>query len=121
MYFEVTSELGSGNIERAPELHALSCCMKAIVSSDGAAGVEVCRLACGGHGFMQSSGLPSTYGFVTAACTYEGENTILLLQTARYLIKNWTQALAGEKLVPSVAYFADGKIVITTLSFIYYV
>ena len=112
MYFEVTSELGSGNIERAPELHALSCCLKAIVSSDGAAAVETCRLSCGGHGFMQSSGLPGTYAFVTAACTYEGENTVLLLQTARYLVKAWDRALAGDKMVPTVAYLEEGEIYI---------
>lgn len=38
---------------------------------------------------MTSSNLPSTYGLVTAMCTYEGENTVLLLQTARFLIKVW--------------------------------
>ncbi|KOB65548.1 putative peroxisomal acyl-coenzyme A oxidase 1-like protein, partial [Operophtera brumata] len=32
---------------------------------------------------MLASNLPLTYGLVTAACTYEGENTVLLLQTAR--------------------------------------
>lgn len=110
MYNQVTSELSSGNLERIPELHALSCCLKAVVTSEGAKAVEICRLACGGHGFMQSSGFPSTYAHLTAACTYEGENTVMLLQTARYLLKAWSQALAGEKLVPTVAYFEKGKI-----------
>lgn len=57
--------------------------MKAVCSSDVAAMVERCRLACGGHGYMLSSNLPYTYGLATAACTYEGENTVLMLQTAR--------------------------------------
>lgn len=35
---------------------------------------------------MNSSSFPGTYGTVTAASTYEGENTVLLLQTARYSI-----------------------------------
>lgn len=84
LYNQVTSELDKGELERLPELHALSCCLKAVCTADASAGVETCRMACGGHGYMESSNLPSTYGMVTAACTYEGENTVLLLQTARY-------------------------------------
>lgn len=83
MYNQVTSELNDGNLERLPELHALSCCLKAVCTADAAKGVEVLRMACGGHGYMECSNLPNTYGMVTAACTYEGENTVMLLQTAR--------------------------------------
>lgn len=45
--------------------------------------VEKCRSACGGHGYMVSSNLPQTYGLAAAAYTYEGEFTVLMLQTAR--------------------------------------
>ncbi|XP_045509521.1 probable peroxisomal acyl-coenzyme A oxidase 1 [Colias croceus] len=106
MYNNVTAELESGDMERLPELHALSCCLKAVVTADAAECVERCRLACGGHGYMLSSNLPLTYGLVTAACTYEGENTVLLLQTARYLVKAWHQAAAGGTLPPTVGYIA---------------
>ncbi|KAI5632447.1 acyl-CoA oxidase domain-containing protein [Phthorimaea operculella] len=106
MYNNVTAELESGDMDRLPELHALSCCLKAISTADAAEIVERCRLACGGHGYMQSSNLPITYGLVTAACTYEGENTVLLLQTARYLVKAWQQALGGNALTPTVSYIA---------------
>ncbi|TMW42313.1 hypothetical protein DOY81_012606 [Sarcophaga bullata] len=77
------------------------------ICADTAAGVEVCRLSCGGHGFMDSSNFPTLYGMSTAVCTYEGENTVMLLQTARYLVKVYGQALAGIKLVPTVAYIED--------------
>jgi len=62
----------------------MACCLKAVCTSDAANGVTACRLACGGHGYMNSSNLPITYTMITAAETYEGENTVLLLQTARY-------------------------------------
>jgi acyl-CoA oxidase len=71
---------------------------------DGAIGVEQLRLSCGGHGYMDASNLPATYGLVTAICTYEGENTVLLLQTARYLVKAWKQAVSGEALPPTTKY-----------------
>ena len=110
MYNQVVSELGSGNLERVPELHALACCLKAVVAFEATSAVETCRLACGGHGYMQSSGFISAYAQVTASCTYEGENTVLLLQTARYLVKAWDRALAGDKMVPTVAYLGEGEI-----------
>lgn len=110
MYNSVTSELNDGNLERLPELHAVSCCLKAVCTADAAAGIETLRLACGGHGYMECSNLPNTYGMVTAACTYEGENTVLLLQTARYLLKAWAQALKGASLVPTVAYLRDALV-----------
>lgn len=55
---------------------------------------------------MDASNLPAIYGLVTATCTYEGENTVLLLQTARYLMKAWRQAVGGEPLPPTVGYLA---------------
>lgn len=100
----MTQELEGGNLDRLPELHAIACCLKAVITSEAAKGVETCRLACGGHGYMSCSNFPGTYAMVTAACTYEGENTVMLLQTARFLVKSWGQALEGKKLVPMVTY-----------------
>jgi len=62
----------------------MACCLKSVGSSDAAIGVTACRLACGGHGYMNCSNLPNIYAMVTASELYEGENTVLLLQTARY-------------------------------------
>ncbi|XP_063700828.1 probable peroxisomal acyl-coenzyme A oxidase 1 [Culicoides brevitarsis] len=104
LYNQVTHELEGGNLDRLPELHAIACCLKAVCTADTAKYVEACRLACGGHGYLHCSGFPATYAMVTAASTYEGENTVLLLQTARYLVKMWSEALNGRALVPTVAY-----------------
>ena len=105
-YEQVTEELAKGNLARLPELHALSCCLKAVCSDEAAESVELCRRACGGHGYLASAGFSDVYKTSTAAQTYEGENTVLLLQTARYLIKAWGQALKGEKLPPTVEYLS---------------
>ncbi|XP_032179694.1 peroxisomal acyl-coenzyme A oxidase 2 isoform X2 [Mustela erminea] len=92
-----------------PELHALSAGIKAMTSDLCFQGSELCRRACGGHGYSKLSGLPSLVTRVTASCTYEGDNTVLYLQTARFLVKNYlqTQAIPGstqKSLPPSVAY-----------------
>lgn len=104
MQNEVTKDIEKGNLERLPELHALSCCLKAVCTDEAAQAVQVCRLACGGHGYLNSSGFNDIYGMIVAAQHYEGENTVMLLQTARYLIKVYGQALKGEKLMPTVKY-----------------
>ncbi|KAL4713910.1 hypothetical protein ACJJTC_015564 [Scirpophaga incertulas] len=106
-YSKVMEELTQGNQDNLSELHATSCCLKATCTRDAALLVEQCRLACGGHGFMISSHLPILYGVTTAAVTYEGEQTVLYLQTARYLMKAWAAALQGKVLSPTVAYLTD--------------
>ncbi|XP_028031476.1 probable peroxisomal acyl-coenzyme A oxidase 1 isoform X1 [Bombyx mandarina] len=100
---EVQQQLRGGNLERLPELHALACCLKAVSTADTAALAEGGRRACGGHGYMRSSGLPQTCAVLDAACTFEGDNTVLLLQTARFLVKVW-RGLDTLKLTPTVAY-----------------
>lgn len=103
-YTQVTEELKKENLDGLASLHAISCCLKAVCTNETTEAVHNLRLACGGHGFLVSSGFSDIFKFVTAAQTYEGVNTVLLLQTARYLIKSWGQALKGESLPASVAY-----------------
>lgn len=106
-YLQTLKELENNDQSRLPELHALSCCLKSVCSNEATEASEICRRACGGHGYLNSSGFNDIYKMLTAAQTYEGENTVLLLQTARFLTKSWKQALKGEKLTPSVAYLKD--------------
>lgn len=42
-----------------------------------------------GHGYSHASGLPKIYVDCTPACTYEGENMVLMLQVARLIIDFW--------------------------------
>ncbi|XP_045447131.1 probable peroxisomal acyl-coenzyme A oxidase 1 [Melitaea cinxia] len=100
----VQAKMNEGNVDTLPELHALSSCLKAVSSSDATAYIEQCRFACGGHGYMLSSNLPLLYAFVAATRTYEGDYTVLLLQTARFLVKAWEQAETGKAVTPTVEY-----------------
>lgn len=43
------------------DLHATSCGLKALASTTAAEGLEVCRRACGGHGYSAFSGIGSWY------------------------------------------------------------
>lgn len=107
MYQNVVKELDAGQRRNLPELHALSCCLKAYCSAEAEEGVEILRKSCGGHGYLSSSNFAQIYGAVTAACTYEGENTVLLLQTARFLVKQYVEGLKRKVLPHSVRYLRN--------------
>lgn len=107
MYDQTSADIEKGEYSRLPEMHALACSMKVLCSSDSSSGIERLRLACGGHGYLTSSNLGNFYVTATAACTYEGENTVLFLQVGRFLMKSYRQALAGKPLAPTVAYLHD--------------
>ena len=48
---------------------------------------QIARLCCGGHGYSESSGLPHLIHEADAGSTFDGDNIVLYLQTARYLLK----------------------------------
>ncbi|XP_064375162.1 peroxisomal acyl-coenzyme A oxidase 2 isoform X4 [Dromaius novaehollandiae] len=102
-------EIQGRNFDSLPELHAFSSGFKAIVTQYCTSGLEICLRACGGHGYSQLSGLPSLYTRALASCIYEGENTVLFLQTARFLIKCFMAASAGQPIPPSVTYLSSMK------------
>ncbi|XP_056406303.1 peroxisomal acyl-coenzyme A oxidase 1 isoform X1 [Hyla sarda] len=106
-YHRITGDIQQGNLSELPELHALSAGLKAFTTWAASYGIEECRMACGGHGYSRSSGIPDIYVTFTPACTYEGENTVMMLQTARFLFKSYSAALSGERLEGMVSYLND--------------
>ncbi|XP_072737779.1 peroxisomal acyl-coenzyme A oxidase 1 isoform X3 [Ciconia boyciana] len=82
-YRRVSGDINEGDLSELPELHALTAGLKAFTSWTASAGIEECRMACGGHGYSRCSGIPDIYVTFTPSCTYEGENTVMMLQTAR--------------------------------------
>ena len=100
----------------------MSSGLKALCSEMAASAIETCRRAAGGHGYLLMSGLPRLYATTVAACTYEGENTVLYLQTARYLLKclhpgtQLPQGLGGDGAhvtQPELGSKVDGNPIIT--------
>lgn len=103
---QVQKEILMGNLSHTQELHATSAGLKSFTTQIAATGIETCRFRCGGHGYSLSSGLPRLYTDVGApACTYEGENMVMMLQTARYLIKCYAKLTSGEALSSSTTLY----------------
>lgn len=107
-YERVLEQLEANNRRNSlPELHALSCCLKAVGTDEATQGVDLLRKSCGGHGYLCSANFDSIHGLTAAAYTYEGEYTVLLLQTARFLVRQYVDSLKRKVLPPSVSYLRD--------------
>ncbi|GMR32552.1 hypothetical protein PMAYCL1PPCAC_02747, partial [Pristionchus mayeri] len=104
LYEQTLKGIAQGQADLLPDLHALTSGLKSVVSFTAGLGIEQCRMSCGGHGYSDASGLPKLYGVQIGGCTYEGENMVMLQQTARYLMKGVKWAAQGKPLSPSVAY-----------------
>ncbi|CAB3399918.1 unnamed protein product [Caenorhabditis bovis] len=109
LYMKVTEDLTKGNTELLPELHALSSGLKSIVSWETAQGIEQCRLSCGGHGYSQASAFPEIYGYAVGGCTYEGENLVMLLQVARFLMKAAEEVRNGTSNLAAICAYLGKK------------
>ncbi|KAI9498239.1 acyl-CoA dehydrogenase/oxidase C-terminal [Zychaea mexicana] len=91
-------------LEMLKETHATSAGLKAFCTWNCLNTIEQCRQSCGGHGYSAYTGLASMYNDFAVQCTWEGDNTILALQSGRYLISSYREAVDGKKLSPGVGY-----------------
>jgi len=89
------------------DVHATLCGTKAFYSSEALDGIQVARQSCGGHGFSSYSGFTTLYKEFSPNVTYEGDNTIMALQTARYLLGCLQKAKKGGKLQDNVEYLRN--------------
>ena len=83
--------------EELHEFHAILSCYKAISSWYGVQGLQVCREACGGLGYSAFSGIGRLRANQDANVTWEGENTVLLQQTSKYILRQVQRATEALK------------------------
>jgi hypothetical protein len=88
------------------ETHSNLSFSKGLYSEITQDGIETLRRSMGGHGTSYYSGVPQIMNEVTANNTHEGENTVLYVQTARYILKSYLGHLQGKPLTDSVKYIA---------------
>jgi acyl-CoA oxidase len=69
------------------DIHASSSCLKSYTTMVTADGIEECRKACGGHGFLACSGLPELFLTYLQSPTVEGDNHMLPQQVVKVLLK----------------------------------
>eukprot|EP00002_Diphylleia_rotans_P008298 TRINITY_DN1804_c0_g1_i2.p1 TRINITY_DN1804_c0_g1~~TRINITY_DN1804_c0_g1_i2.p1 ORF type:complete len:574 (-),score=110.92 TRINITY_DN1804_c0_g1_i2:625-2346(-) len=104
MYENLRNKMLNNDFSDLPEVHATSSGLKSLTTTIAADGIEECRKACGGHGYLKASGLPEHFANYVMSCTVEGDNYLLTQQTTRYLVKAIQSSMEGKKLSGSVKY-----------------
>ncbi|SPP86172.1 peroxisomal acyl-coenzyme A oxidase 3 isoform X2 [Drosophila guanche] len=77
---------GEDTSKAGMEIHAISSALKPVATWAARDGIQECREACGGHGYLKSAGLGDLRNDNDANCTYEGENNTLIQQASNWLI-----------------------------------
>jgi acyl-CoA oxidase len=94
-------------IELLKETHSTSAGLKAFCTWATLEAIEKTRQACGGHGYSSYVGLAPMGQDFAVHCTWEGDNTILALQSGRALISAYQDAQKGKKLSSGNFYLND--------------
>ncbi|KAJ3410436.1 fatty-acyl coenzyme A oxidase [Chytridiales sp. JEL 0842] len=89
------------------ELHGTSAGLKAFCTWNCLDTIDKCRQSLGGHGYSSYTGLAALYNDFAVHCTWEGDNTILSLQSGRYLVGCYREAKQGKKQPPGIGYLND--------------
>nr|AON96598.1 acyl-coenzyme A oxidase 3 peroxisomal [Bicyclus anynana] len=96
---------------RGIELHALSSAVKPVCGWLARDGIQNCREACGGHGYLKAAGIGDLRNENDANCTYEGENSLLLQQNSNWLLSVWPKRrelnVAQESPLGSLEFLLD--------------
>ncbi|CAM0901567.1 unnamed protein product [Alopecurus aequalis] len=89
------------------DVHVLTSGLKSYITSYTAKSISICRESCGGHGYATVNFLGNMRNDHDIFQTFEGDNTILLQQVARYLLKQYAQKYKGGTLSATWNYFRD--------------
>lgn len=91
------------------EFHALASALKALSTWNAVKGIQKCREICGGLGYSAYNRLGAILVDTDVTQTFEGENSVLIQQTAKFLIDVVRDKLKGkERDYESVKWMGEG-------------
>ncbi|XP_053959665.1 peroxisomal acyl-coenzyme A oxidase 3 isoform X2 [Anastrepha ludens] len=107
---------GEDTSDKGMEIHAISSAAKPVCTWAARDGIQECREACGGHGYLKVAGLGDLRNDNDANCTYEGENNTLIQQASNWLISLRRSEADFEKVSPmgSVVFLKDMDTILRT-------
>jgi hypothetical protein len=99
----------SGDFSRLDFMHHLLAGLKAHISDFSSAAVDKARRACGGAGYASGSGFTELSSQLSPIPTFEGDNTVMMLQASRYIFKLIKRVDKGQKIPYPFEYIQDAK------------
>lgn len=118
------------------EMHAISSSCKPVAGWLARDGIQECREACAGHGYLKgvvyvnfepfhcecflAAGLGDARNQHDPNMTYEGENHVLIQQTSNWLLKYWPLILKGEQFstpINSIAFLSNAQQILRNSKF----
>eukprot|EP00026_Physarum_polycephalum_P003922 Phypoly_transcript_03939.p1 GENE.Phypoly_transcript_03939~~Phypoly_transcript_03939.p1 ORF type:complete len:698 (+),score=115.87 Phypoly_transcript_03939:174-2267(+) len=98
-----STDLG-GFADALPEIAATSSGLKALCTVLAWTGIEDCRKCCGGNGYLLAGGIAHLAADYVWQTTAEGDWIILMLQTAKFLMKSLGNAKNGKPVSGPISY-----------------
>ena len=92
-----TENIYKSDFSLLKETHSNLCFSKGLYSELSQDGIEILRRSMGGHGTSYYSGVPQLMNEYSANNTHEGENTVMYLQTALYVLKKFKEFMTKSK------------------------
>ena len=102
-----SSNEGGGSIDNISELHATTAGLKGLCCERASLGIEDCRKACGGAAYLLASGIAALEQDYKWRATAEGDTVVMLLETAKFLLKQVQLARTGATLTGLAACLAE--------------
>ena len=79
-------------------MHHILAGFKALFTENMIVNIDVARRSAGGAGFSSNTGLTELFQNAAPLPTYEGDNTVMLGQATRYLVKLLKKAKNNQQL-----------------------
>jgi alkylation response protein AidB-like acyl-CoA dehydrogenase len=98
LFAKVMDEIEVDKFEGLDVLHHLLAGFKDRQSEEALQGVDICRRATGGAGFLSDAGFTELADVGAPFPTFEGDNTVMVLQASRYIFKLLRWSSEGRKL-----------------------
>ncbi len=96
-----------GDAATQQEIEALAAGLKALATWNTTRTLQTCREACGGQGYMSANQIAQRKADTDIFTTFEGDNTVLLLQVAKGLLSDYRQQFQDMNAFGMVKYVAD--------------
>ncbi|PRP88722.1 acyl-coenzyme A oxidase I [Planoprotostelium fungivorum] len=108
-YESLLLDLERGDISALAGVHATSAGLKAFGTWWCNESLEVTRQCLGGHGYSSYAGISPLLADFAVNCSWEGDNTVLAQQTAKFLIKSLRKVASGKKMNGFESYMNEAR------------